>query len=500
MAFHARSLQLYNMPMHAVRSLLQLYNKGESNGQWPLQLTTGIVSSLEKTAEAQSVRQYRPVVVYPLVYRVWSSARARQFLKGFAKVAPPGLRGGLPSCQSKSIWFEVAMELEADHIQNPSLIGLVADLQKAFNTIPRIPLWQCLSSLGCPTWLIRAWAGFVNQQCRRFKVRNSIGPAVHSDCGFPEGCGLSVCSMAVIDLVLEFWMSHQFPLLKVVTFVDDWQFLHRDVTQQMAVEDRLLQFVGCLDMQLDHQKTFTWSTSATARAHLKAGRFSVVHHAKSLGAHANFTKQQGNKTLTDRIQAMKSTWRLLRRSLAPYRAKLISLRVLALLYGIGVTKIASSHFGTLRTGAASGLRSDRIGSNPALRLAQHGFSFDPEGWAIWSTIKDFRDFANPAYVETILARVVSNDVNLPANGPIAVLIDRTSRLGWSISSQGRFIDDIGEFSIFHHHIDALRIRVTLAWPGVVASEVAHRQSFSGFHKVEGLFAVCIRWYHVYQSR
>lgn len=330
------------MPMRAVSSLLRVYQKVERNCPWPLQLTTGIVSSLEKTADAQSVRQYRPVVVYPLVYRVWSSARARQFLKAFAKVAPPGLRGGLPSCQSKSIWFEVAMELEADHVHNPSLVGLVADLQKAFNTIPRVPLWQCLISLGCPEWLIRAWAAFTNQQCRRFKVRNSIGPGVHSDCGFPEGCGLSVCSMAVIDLLLEFWMSNQFPMLKVVTFVDDWQFLHRDVTQQTAVEDALLQFVDLLDMQLDHKKTFTWSTNATARACLKDGRFRVVHHAKSLGVHANFTKQQGNKTLTDRIQAMKSTWRLLRRSLSPYRAKLISLRVLAwprALYGIGVTKI-----------------------------------------------------------------------------------------------------------------------------------------------------------------
>lgn len=477
---------LMSLPSHAIRSLLQVYSQAEQHAKWPLQLTNGIVSSLEKTPEAQSVKQYRPVVVYPLVYRVWSSARARQFLKALAMVTPPGLRGGLPSCQSKSIWFEVAMELEEDHAGVPTLIGLVADLQKAFNTIPRVPLWQCLMSLGCPDWLIRSWAAFTNQQVRRFKVRNSIGPGIQSDCGYPEGCGLSVCAMAVLDLLLDFWMVAQFPTLRVLTYVDDWQFIHRSITQQQAVEARVLSFVSCLDMNLDHRKTFTWSTNAAFRHQLQQGQFQVVHHAKSLGVHANFTKQLGNRTLVDRIKSLQGTWRLLRRSVAPYSSKIASLRVLAwprALYGIGVTSIAPLHFANLRTGAAFGLRSNRVGAHPALRLAQHGFSFDPEGWAIWSTIKDFRDFANAAYVEATLSRVGSGDVRLPTNGPIAVLAARVSRLGWS-SPMGRFVDEIGEFSLFNSHLDALKIRVSIAWPRVVAGEVAHRKSFSGFQKVD----------------
>ena len=468
-------------------SLLGVYHKVESEAQWPLQLTTGIVSSLEKTPDAQSVRQYRPVVVYPLVYRIWSSARARQFLKMFAKVTPPGLRGGLPAQQSKSIWFEMALALEEDQVHSQSLLGLVADLQKAFNTIPRSPVWQCLISLGCPDWLIRAWAAFVNQQVRRFKVRTSIGPAIPSDCGYPEGCGLSVCAMAVIDLLLDHWMRHQFPFLKVLTYVDDWQLLHRHLSEQDGIETRLLDFVASLDMKLDHGKTFTWSTNASCRSQLRGGRFKVVHHAKSLGVHANFTKQRGNRTLIDRIQAMGSTWKLLRRSLSPYAAKVASLRVLAwprALHGIGVTSVADSHFATLRTGAASGLRSNRIGSNPALRLAQHGFSYDPEGWAVFTTIKDFRDFATREYVEATLSSVGMDALQLPVNGPIAVLIARVCRIGWQISSQGRFVDDIGEFSVFDSHIDAIRTRIALSWPKLLASEVSHRKSFAGMDRVD----------------
>ena len=282
---------LLALPRHAITSLLGVYHKVEHEAKWPLQLTTGIVSSLEKTPDAQSVRQYRPVVVYPMVYRVWSSARARQFLKMFAKVTPPGLRGGLPAQQSKSIWFEMALAIEEDQVHSQSLLGLVADLQKAFNTIPRCPIWQCLISLGCPSWLIRGWAAFVNQQVRRFKVRNSIGPAIPSDCGYPEGCGLSVCAMAVIDLLLDHWMRNQFPFLKVLTYVDDWQLLHSHQVDQAGIENSLLDFVASLDMCLDHGKTFTWSTNAACRSQLRGGRFKVVHHARSLGVHANFTRQ-----------------------------------------------------------------------------------------------------------------------------------------------------------------------------------------------------------------
>ena len=478
---------LMSMPSHVVRSLLSVYEQVEDASHWPLQLTTGIVSSLEKTPDAQSVKQYRPVVVYPLVYRVWSSARARQFLKAFAKVTPPGLRGGLPARQSKSIWFEVAMALEADHASQPSLLGVVADLQKAFNTIPRQPLWQCLIAMRCPAWLIHAWGAFVNQQTRRFKVRNSVGPGIPSDCGFPEGCGLSVCAMAVLDLLLDAWMVCQFPQLQVLTFVDDWQLIHRDITTHQAVEARLLSFVDLLDMQLDRKKTFTSSTNADTRAQLRKGQFRVVHHAKSLGVHANFTKQQGNKTLVDRIRSMGSTWKLLRRSLSPYSAKVASLRVLAwprALHGVGVTSLADSHFATLRTGASLGLRTNRVGASPVLRLAQHGFTYDPEGWAILSTIKDFRDFANPDYVETTLSKVSSGDIQLPVNGPIAVLMARLARVGWKISSNGGFVDDIGEFSVFHSHIDAIRSRIAFAWPRLMAGEVSHRKTSSGLHRAD----------------
>ena len=140
--------------------MVELYRHAELTGCWPRQLTHGVVSVLAKVPEAQTVRDYRPVVVYPLPYRVWSSIRGRQLLQALDAVRPNGMRGGMPRCQSKSVWYEMAVLLEASHTQRDSLLGIVADLEKAFNGIPRMPIWAALHALQCPPALIRGWGGF----------------------------------------------------------------------------------------------------------------------------------------------------------------------------------------------------------------------------------------------------------------------------------------------------------------------------------------------------
>ena len=82
-------------PMIAPASVA-LCHHAESTGRWPRQLTLGVVSLLEKCRDALEVRHYRPVVVYPLTYRAWSSIRGRQMLRALGSTRPWGMRGGMP--------------------------------------------------------------------------------------------------------------------------------------------------------------------------------------------------------------------------------------------------------------------------------------------------------------------------------------------------------------------------------------------------------------------
>ena len=205
------------------------------------------------------------MVVYSLLYRVWSSERARESLKALAPVLPQSVQGGVPCRQVKTIWYELATALEQAYLQGTGLHGLLMDIQKAFNNLPRLPLWHALSLLDFPKGPLTAWQNFVARQTRRFKVRRSVGAPLVSNCGLPEGCAFSVFGMVVVDWILDLWLSALDVGISLRTFVDDWGLLFQDASIFDRAWTAIEAFTGQMDLALDLGKTRLWSTEATAR-------------------------------------------------------------------------------------------------------------------------------------------------------------------------------------------------------------------------------------------
>ncbi len=473
---------LLKMPQSVVEGIVTLFEHIETTHCWPAQVSTGFVSALEKKPGSLQVGSFRPITIYSILYRIWSSVRAADFLKTFKKVVPEGVRGGIPSRQARSIWYEAAQLLEQSHLSNLPYVGIVADLVKAFNQIPREPIWLALQALGCPSWFIMTWASFVGCQCRRFRVRKSVGAAIPSDVGFPEGCALSISAMSIIDFMLDRWLAPIHPTIQVFSFVDDWQILHRAIEMHETIMMELHNFVKAVAMQIDFQKSFVWAIRAKDRQALRNSSLKLVLSARELGAHLNFCKRAGNSTLVDRITSLTPTWTMMRSSLSPYRHKIIALKMLAWprsLHGVSVAPLGPLHFVGLRTGALRGLRQDRIGSNPCLHLPLAGFTADPEGFAIYQTIKDARELSNPDYFRSMLGLFAEDPTQFPNNGPVPILVKRLQRLGWRVQANGYFVDNIGAFDLFSTHIDSLKARIAFSWGWVLTSEVSHRKDFQG---------------------
>lgn len=478
---------LLAMPDSAIRGILSFYQHIESHAQWPSQLTVGVVSALEKTPNALMVQQFRPIVIYPMLYRTWSSYRAKQFLRTFCSFAPSGVRGGVPARQARSIWYEIALVMEHAYLMNHHCVGVVADLVKAFNCIPREPIWIVLDLLGCPRWFIESWMSFVTVQTGRFRVRTSLRPSIASDVGFPEGCALSVAAMALIDHLLDCWMQPIHPTIRVLSFVDDWQILHQTIHDHPGNVQALFDFVDLLLMKVDRRKSFVWATAPSHRAELRHGTLPVMLNSRDLGAHLNFCLRKGNKVLVDRIHTMGTTWQQLRSCLAPYRLKVIGLRMLAwprAMHGISAVSVGPLHYSTLRTGALRGLRQDRIGANPVLHLPLNGVTVDPEGWVILQSIKDARELGHPDYLRQMVSLFAVSQVGFPANGPLSILVHRVSRIGWTITQAGFFRDDLGVFDLFVLNLDALKFRIAWAWPWIFTEAVSHRKDFQGLQNVD----------------
>ena len=81
-------LDLMSVPSSVRQHLLQFYERIESVQEWPRQMTTGIVSSLEKQPGALSTKGFRPIVIYSVLNKNLVKCEARHFLQVFKSVCP----------------------------------------------------------------------------------------------------------------------------------------------------------------------------------------------------------------------------------------------------------------------------------------------------------------------------------------------------------------------------------------------------------------------------
>ena len=89
-------LDLLMMPDAFKEELVSLLNLIERGKEWPQQLLKGFCLPLPKTPTATTVNQHRPIVIFPVAYRTWSSLRASSLIRKLGSILPEGIRGFLP--------------------------------------------------------------------------------------------------------------------------------------------------------------------------------------------------------------------------------------------------------------------------------------------------------------------------------------------------------------------------------------------------------------------
>lgn len=104
------------LPVQGHDAIANMFQSVESGNAWPAQLATGFVSSLAKCSDASGPDQYRPITIYSLIYRLWSTARSREALHSLETSLPSSVQGGCPLRQAKNIWYSLAHELEHSHL------------------------------------------------------------------------------------------------------------------------------------------------------------------------------------------------------------------------------------------------------------------------------------------------------------------------------------------------------------------------------------------------
>eukprot|EP00435_Cladocopium_sp_Y103_P042710 s112_g11.t2 len=481
---------LKQMPTPVSEGFCTMYQGAELTGHWPQQLLDGKVICLAKSSHPESPLDFRPITVFSLLYRVWSSHHARAALRALEDCLPDSLYGSRPGRYAAQVWSKVLWIIEQAYVSETEVSGLVADLQKAFNFLPRRVVIEVAAQVGIPTHVLLAWTGALTQMTRRFVIRGSLSDPLHSVTGFPEGCALSCVAMVIIDFAYHRWMEVYFPLAAPLSFVDDWQIVTCQAAFVAGAKASLDKFLQGVDLQLDSKKTYTWSvsTGTGGRQQLRAAGHSVAVSGKNLGAHVQLTRQHTNATQVTRIASLNTTWPKLRLSACAYPTKVRALRVAAWpkgLHAIAATTISESLFHPMRTGAMKGLHADGAGCNAFVHLGLVEDSItDPHFWAICNTIRFVRDCGLQSDVETTLAKLTHGELQVPSNSITNTLLVRLQKLGWHITPAGRLQDVFGEFSLFQSSMSELSMRAQWSWLRYVAQQVAHRPGFQGLEHAD----------------
>ena len=483
-------LDLALMPDDLLQLVLELCSRAEETGLWPRQAVLGVVTALEKRVNSEGVNDYRPITVLSVLYRTWSSIRARQALQYVASFAPPRMYGNMNGRTAGQLWYSVQLAIESSNLRRAPMLGFIADLEKAFNLLPRTPVFALARAVGIAEPIIRGWCGAMVALERRFRIRQSIGPAIRSSTGFPEGCGLSCLAMALVDLALHAHVSDSVLGATLATCVDNWEGHAPDAPTLLLAHRAMEDFTSAWDLKLDVSKTVCWGTTAAARRQLRAAGMKVCLDCRDLGGHLQFSQRRTNYTLTSRLDSLTPLWSRLRASFASTEQKVRALSVSAWprgLHGVSGVSLGRQHICNLRSGAMYGLAWDRPGANPLLHLSLISYpTSDPEFYAIRQTVLDLRQYTDRHEAAPLITEVVACPGRRPP-GPIGVLLERVAMLNWTWDATAEtFYDVLCPFCLWDVAIQELELHLVIGWQQHVASLVQERPRFGGLVDVDPL--------------
>ncbi|CAE7237272.1 UVR8 [Symbiodinium sp. CCMP2592] len=430
---------LLALPTDLTDSVIGLCARAEGSGDWAPQLLDARISALEKVVGAAEVTQFRPICVLPMAYRTWSSIRAKEALRHLSKVAPAILFGNLPGRSAGGVWYGLQMAIEQAQIEG-------------------------------------------------FQIRGATGPALPSATGFPEGCALSCVAMAIVDFALHVFVGSSSSPDVLSTFVDDWQLMGNDGPEVQRALKAVEDFVQSWDLAMDPTKTIHWATHPVQRRELRRGGVQVALSCRNLGGNMAFTRRRSASTISERIQALEGLWPKLSASCAPLKQKINALMLAAwprALRGISTVTLCDAAVAGLRAGAARGLGLDRPGLNSKvlLSLVCHPLA-DPQFFAIASTFKDLRAFADPGAFSLLVSQVLKVEGRWTP-GPAQAFLERCHSVGlsWDVE-QGLLQDGISTFDPWKVAPQELGLRLAFAWQVRVGQELEARPGFQGLSRAD----------------
>ena len=478
-----------NLAPHFQRDLTGLFGAVERGAPWPDQTMVGHATCLAKTADAEFAAQYRPVTLYSLIYRLWSCFRSRQLLAALTKGAVFDAFGYMAGRSCMELTYAVQAQVELAVLSGTSYCGVLIDIVRCFNHLPRRPIMYAARMLGLSHKVLQPWSSFLRQNRRAFRVRQEVGEFLSSDSGLPEGDSMSCVGMVVILYTLHTYMECYSTCSRAMSYVDNIQITADSPAHLVQGHLTASAWADLLGLTFDAKKTLHWATQAQDRKLLQTYGYTIVEGAKDLGSAMCFGARHRNGPLQKRIQDVKPFWtklRFLQMSLW-HKHLLVKMALLPRsLYGGALAVLGQHWIVKLRAWAMKGLRYNRAGASPLIRLCCIApIDVDPGFFDCWQTWREFlRQMNLSVELQRIWAAYIEANSSKRTYGPFSKILEFCKRFGWSLDVNLQlYVTENFVISLLQTDQTSLRFLMENAWRRLISHDVCLRKDYQGLEGI-----------------
>ncbi len=223
------------LPLVIFNEYARLFEAIERGGEWPEALVHAPVPLLPKvgmSAAAEGSLKQRPVTVFAVLYRLYSSIRYKDLERWQEKWLSPELTGGRMGGETRDLSLALGLDVERALLLNRPLHGAALDEDKCFDSQVREIIFGLMRLVGGSRsnerleGFIRSQERFYAKLRRCFRYGRSLGEFWGSQTSIGQGCALS---MIYINLTVEGWrryLRRKVPELRPRAFVDDRSMRH----------------------------------------------------------------------------------------------------------------------------------------------------------------------------------------------------------------------------------------------------------------------------------
>ena len=482
------TMDLRKLPLCIWALLCRFYEHVEIwGGEWPGFWTLAKTLCLPKSELPKSPMDVRPITILSKTYRLWAKIRGKQIAQHLASMVPATIGGPCKGISSEIIAQFTSLEIENALQNHQKIQGMVLDLVKCYNAIPREPMYRILQRLGVNPHYLKAFQSMLANMKRTFEINGGIDPIPwKTSTGIVEGCGVAVSCMLALGIWCNSVIQACESEAQSIMFADNWAVITTSIQQLQTIINQIIDFLDALKMEMSPQKSWLWATDSSDRKllkeiHANGQTIPIVHHAKDLGVDQVYSRKIACPTKRGKIRKTIQKMKDIQKAKLPKGARkriTVGAGLAIRTYGISTQLAAKAEYKHLRAATCAALHRTAGNASPWLALNTHDTNIDPQWRDITQAIQAWKRFLKvfPQQKDKLIAVLALGNHKIGAIGKLKAWCET---LGWKFvaDEKGSMQSGNRSFSWLLSPSSTFKKVVGRDWSKYVAANCKHRKYF-----------------------